>query len=252
MIFFIITLVVNSKEIKHFRPQKKIVRHFFFSNQTHCLFLFQNLLDLWRLNNDKKDLLCPLLDNLASRSEKPCSNCKQEICQHGKVILTDEPLPVGLEVRIVGSGDKGWVGKSTIWQNDEFGDKQIESKVLVTSERIYSWSSKNFSFLQYNCKPTSFRSQIPRTLSSTGCSNCRMETCLKGEEVEDACLFVGTKVFLTGTNIKAVVSKIVEDDRGYYAELRGVTFVRKFCFSREFSLFSYDCQIEDDRFSIRS
>ena len=207
------------------------------------------MLDLWRLNNDKKDLLCPLLDNLASRSEKPCSNCKQEICQHGKVILTDEPLPVGLEVRIVGSGDKGLVGsieESTVYDfYDEFGDEQIELEVCVTSENIYCWSSKNYSYLQYNCKPTSFRSQIPRTISSTGCSNCRMETCLKGEEVEDACLFVGTKVFLTGTNIKAVVSEIVEDILGRYtAKLRGVTFAETSIdlrFRREFSLLSYDC-----------
>ena len=202
------------------------------------------MLDLWRLNNDKKDLLCPLLDNLASRSEKPCSNCKQEICQHGKVILTDEPLPVGLEVRIVGSGDKGLVGsieESTVREEkDAFGNKQIKSNVCCSiSEKHFSCClSKNYSVLQYNCKPTSFRSQIPRTLSSTGCSNCRMETCLKGEEVEDACLFVGTKVFLTGTNIKAVVSEIA---KGYYAELRGVTFVRKFWFNSRLSLFSYDC-----------
>ena len=84
------------------------------------------MLDLWKLSNDKKDLFCSFLDNLASRSEKPCSNCKQEICQHGKVILTDEPLPVGLEVRIVGSGDKGLVGsieESTVYEeNDEFGE----------------------------------------------------------------------------------------------------------------------------------
>ena len=72
-----------------------------------------------------------------------------------------------------------------------------------------------------------------------------METCLKGEEVEDACLFVGTKVFLTGTNTKAVVTKIeyieIDEVKGYYTTLRGVTFVEQFCITRDFSLFSYDC-----------
>ena len=208
------------------------------------------MLDLWKLSNDKKDLFCSFLDNLASRSEKPCSNCKQEICQHGKVILTDEPLPVGLEVRFIGSGDKGRVGtidESTVDANkDRFGDKKIKSMVRTISGRRFTcYSSNNYSYLQYKCKPTSFRSQIPRTLSSTGCRNCRMETCLKGEEVEDACLFVGTKVFLTGTNTKAVVTKIeyieIDEVKGYYTTLRGVTFVEQFCITRDFSLFSYDC-----------
>ena len=143
----------------------------------------------------------------------------------------------------------GSIEESTVYEEkDAFGNKQIKSKVCCSiSEKHFSCrSSNNYSILQYNCKPTSFRSQIPRTISSTGCSNCRMETCLKGEEVEDACLFVGTKVFLTGTNIKAVVSEIVEYGmKGYTAKLRGVTFAETSSidlgFSRECSVFSFDC-----------
>ena len=166
------------------------------------------MLDLWSRNSDKKDLFCSYLDSLVKRSKDPCSNCKQEICQHGKVILTDEPLPVGLEVRVAGSGDKGWVGKieKSIVEKIYEGEKWIGSMVCITPrKKVRASSSNRYGDLQYNCKATNFRSNIPRIISSTGCSNCRMETCLKGEEVEDACLFVGTKVFLTGTKIKGVV-----------------------------------------------
>ena len=68
-----------------------------------------------------------------------------------------------------------------------------------------------------------------------------METCLKGEEVEDACLFVGTKVFLTGTNIKGVVSEITECEAELTFFFFPAFFDRKFWFNKRLSVFSYDC-----------
>ena len=202
------------------------------------------MLDLWSRNSDKKDLFCSYLDSLVKRSKDPCSNCKQEICQHGKVILTDEPLPVGLEVRIAGSGDKGWVGKiekSTV-EEDE-GEKLVISDVRFTNMTTWRDFSKKFSYLQYNCKATNFRSNIPRIISSTGCRNCRMETCLKGEEVEDACLFVGTKVFITGTKAKGVVTKVVAKEPWCIATFSNANIDQKidFPFHKDYSVFSYDC-----------
>ena len=213
------------------------------------------MLDLWSRNSDKKDLFCSYLDSLVKRSKDPCSNCKQEICQHGKVILTDEPLPVGLEVRIAGSGDKGLVGKiekSTEYEDE--GEKWIRSKVRFAHRKeVRTFPSFNvsncdetgvkvtFHYLQYNCKATNFRSNIPRIISSTGCSNCRMETCLKGEEVEDACLFVGTKVFITGTKKKGVVTKVFAKYGAYFATINNAYSDQRYVFLKAFSPFSYDC-----------
>ena len=145
---------------------------------------------------------------------------------------------------MAGSGDKGLVGKieqSTVNKTKGI----IESKVRLTPRKKKIASSSNkASCLQYNCKATNFRSNIPRIISSTGCSNCRMETCLKGEEVEDACLFVGTKVFITGTKAKGVVTKVVAEESGrYHATINNANIDQEndFPFYKDFSIFSYDC-----------
>ena len=93
------------------------------------------------------------------------------------------------------------------------------------------------------CNDTNLRYNIPRIISSTGCSNCRMETCLKGEEVEDACLFVGTKVFITGTKAKGVVTKVVAKEPWCIATFSNANIDQKidFPFHKDYSVFSYDC-----------
>ena len=147
---------------------------------------------------------------------------------------------------MTGSGDKGLVGKiekSTVEKIYE-GEKWIGSMVCITPrKKVRASSSNRYGDLQYNCKATNFRSNIPRIISSTGCSNCRMETCLKGEEVEDACLFVGTKVFITGTKAKGVVTKVVAKEPWCIATFSNANIDQKidFPFHKDYSVFSYDC-----------
>ena len=144
---------------------------------------------------------------------------------------------------MTGSGDKGFVGKiekSTVGEDE--GEKFIISEVFFTPRKIKrEFSFKKFSYLQYNCKATNFRSNIPRIISSTGCRNCRMETCLKGEEVEDACLFVGTKVFITGTKKKGVVTKVFSKYGAYFATIKDTNFDEEIVFHKDYSIFSFDC-----------
>ena len=156
---------------------------------------------------------------------------------------------------MAGSGDKGLVGKvekSTVVKNK--GENTITSKVRFTQRKDVKIFTSfivtdgtgvkvTLQYLQYNCKATNFRSNIPRIISSTGCSNCRMETCLKGEEVEDACLFVGTKVFITGTKAKGVVTKVVAKEPWCIATFSNANIDQKidFPFHKDYSVFSYDC-----------
>ena len=98
----------------------------------------------------------------------------------GKVILTNKSLPIGLESLEV--------GQRTNWKNWRIKNIKKEGCIFefnsighyISGGRFRLYSSNNHGYLQHNCKPTSFRSQIHRTISGSGCGNCRMEIWRKG------------------------------------------------------------------------
>jgi len=119
--------------------------------------------------------------------------------------LYGNPLVAGIKVRLAGDAS---MSAGVVTNVTEPDDNEWDVWVKFESGKIGNCQvSLNASYLRYRCSNVNL--VIPLTTGElSGCKNCQMGNCLRGEEITMCLPMVETKVLISGTQKVGTVSAV--------------------------------------------